>query len=65
MDFYGGYQVYSETGVDLTLLRERLKMTITERWEANARALEFVEAFRKVNRDQRPTDLAIACREAR
>ncbi len=31
MEFYGGYQVYSESGIDLTLLTERLKMTMTER----------------------------------
>jgi hypothetical protein len=60
MEFYGGYQVYSESGVDLTLLRENLKLTVTERWEANAQSLETVEAFRKASRDQRPADPAIA-----
>ncbi len=27
MEFYGGYQVQSETGVDLTLLKENLRLT--------------------------------------
>ena len=40
MEFYGGYEVYAESGIDLTLLRERLKMTVTERLQANARALQ-------------------------
>ena len=57
MEFYGGYQVYSESGIDLTLLTERLKMTITERWQANARALEVVEAFRNAKPAQCQTDL--------
>jgi len=30
VEFCGGYKVYSESGIDLTLLRERLKMTVTE-----------------------------------
>ena len=47
MEFYGGYEVYSESGIDLTLLRERLKMTVTERLQANARALKLVEAMRR------------------
>src|SRR5947209_14983172 len=37
IEFYGGYQVYSESGVDLTLLRENLKRTVTERIEQNCR----------------------------
>jgi hypothetical protein len=50
IEFYGGYQVYSESGVDLTLLRRNLKLTVTERWEQHARALRMVEAFRKAAR---------------
>ena len=38
MEFYGGYEVYAESCIDLTLLLERLTMTVTERIEANARA---------------------------
>jgi hypothetical protein len=53
IEFYGGYPVYSDTGVDLTLLRERLKLTVTERWERNFRALELVEAFREAGRARR------------
>jgi hypothetical protein len=41
IEFYGGYQVYSDTGVDLTLLRENLKRTVTERLERNAQAARF------------------------
>jgi predicted nucleotidyltransferase len=46
-EFYGGYQVYSDTGVDLTSLRENLKRTIEERLEHNARALRLVRALRE------------------
>ena len=56
MDFFGGYQVYSESGIDLTLLRERLKRSVTERWEDNARALQTVEAFREARHAQRAAD---------
>jgi hypothetical protein len=53
IQFYGGYQVYSETGIDLTLLKERLKLTVTERWERNCQALKTVEAFREAGRARR------------
>lgn len=53
VEFFGGYQVYSESGIDVTLLRERLKLTVTERWEDNARALAFVEALREASRARR------------
>jgi len=46
IEFYGGYEVYSESGIDLTLLRENLKLTVTERWERNAAAAEFIQGFR-------------------
>jgi elongation factor P--beta-lysine ligase len=65
IEFYGGYQVYSESGVDLTLLRERLKLTVTERWEQNFQALELVEAFREAGRAKRARDLATADRSQR
>src|SRR5262249_54594650 len=45
IEFYGGYQVDSDTGVDLTLLRENLKRTITERLERNAQAGRFVQGL--------------------
>lgn len=46
IEFYGGYQVYSESGVDLTMLRENLKRTVEERFRGNRQALEFFEALR-------------------
>ena len=50
IEFYGGYQVYSESGVDLTLLRENLRRSLETRWE-NSRmsavvAWTFTEFFR-------------------
>ena len=35
IEFYGGYEVYSESGVDLTLLRENLKLSPTQRLQKN------------------------------
>lgn len=40
IEFYGGYEVYSESGVDLTLLRGNLRRSTEERWEKNRRAAE-------------------------
>jgi predicted nucleotidyltransferase len=40
IEFYGGYEVYSESGIDLTLLRGNLRRSIEERWEKNRRATE-------------------------
>ena len=48
--FYGVERVFSDSGIDLTLIRQRLRLTVTERWERNARALELVEVFRKARR---------------
>jgi hypothetical protein len=50
IEFYGGYQVYSETGVDLTLLRQNLRRPLEERWENNRRALAFSQALRESGR---------------
>jgi hypothetical protein len=50
IEFYGGYQVYSESGVDLTLLRENLRRSLEERWENNRRALAFSHALREAVR---------------
>jgi hypothetical protein len=47
IEFYGGYQVYSESGVDLTLLRAQLRQTVEERWENNWRAAVFQEELRQ------------------
>ena len=57
---YSDYTVHSETGVDLALLRSNLKLTATERWEQNARALELVEAFREAGCVRRQRDVAKA-----
>lgn len=54
IEFYGGYQVYSESGVDVTLLRENLKRTIEERFEANRSALALVSALRESGRKKYP-----------
>jgi hypothetical protein len=44
--FYGITQVYSDSGVDMTMLRENLKRTVEERWKANAGLVRFVDALR-------------------
>ncbi|HTU21502.1 MAG TPA: hypothetical protein VMG10_25920 [Gemmataceae bacterium] len=38
IEFYGGYEVYSESGVDLTLLRGNLRRSVEERLANNSRA---------------------------
>jgi hypothetical protein len=50
IEFYGGYQVYSESGVDLTLLRENLRRSLEERWESNRRAVAMVRAIQESGR---------------
>jgi hypothetical protein len=52
MEFYGNYQVYSESGVDLTLLRENLKRPFEVRWKQNAGLWRLAEAFRLARRTQ-------------
>jgi hypothetical protein len=47
IQFYGGYQVYSESGVDLTLLRAQLQRTVEERWEKNRGAAAFQDEVRR------------------
>ncbi len=37
IEFYGGYEVYSESGVDLTLLRNNLRRSLEQRWERGHR----------------------------
>ena len=44
IEFYGGYQVYDENGIDLTLLRSNLGRTVEERWVKNACAARFARA---------------------
>ena len=60
MEFYGDYEVYAESGIDLTLLRQRMQMTVTERIEANARALHVVEEIRNATNPRRRSDSSIA-----
>lgn len=45
IEFYGGYEVYSESGVDLTQLRENLRLTVAERLQSNSGSLRSLEAF--------------------
>ncbi len=45
IEFYGGYQVYDENGIDLTLLRRNLELVIENRLENNARAARFARAM--------------------
>jgi predicted nucleotidyltransferase len=46
IEFYGGYPVYSDTGVDLTMLRENLRRSVEQRWEENQRMVALAVAFR-------------------
>ncbi len=47
IEFYGGYEVYSESGVDLTLLRENLRKSLEERWQEACQGSIIFEAFRR------------------
>ncbi len=47
IEFYGGYQVYSESGIDLTLLHAQLQRSVEERWEGNRRAAAFHADLRR------------------
>ena len=47
IEFYGGYQVYDENGIDLTTLRRNLTRTPEERLENNSRAAVFFDALRR------------------
>ncbi len=58
MEFYGVDPVYSESGVDLTLLRKNLALTVTQRWEKNFQALKTVQAMREAGRDRRNRNAA-------
>src|SRR5437867_2669152 len=53
MDFHAEEKVQSESGVDLTLLRHNLHLTVTARWEQHFRALRMVEAFREAGQVRR------------
>lgn len=47
IEFYGGFQVYSDTGVDLTLLHENLKRSPTQRLQ---RILGMLPLFAELSR---------------
>jgi hypothetical protein len=47
IQFYGGYQVYSESGVDLTLIHAQLQRTVEVRWEGNRRHATLLAEFRR------------------
>jgi hypothetical protein len=51
--FYGDYEVYSETGIDLTLLKQNLRRTLEDRWEYNLRAAELGLALEEAGRRHR------------
>lgn len=53
IEFYGGYPVYSESGVDLTLLRGNLRRSLEERWEIGQRALAFALALQGSDQPRR------------
>jgi hypothetical protein len=54
MEFYGNYQVYSESGVDLTLLRENLRRTVEERIQKNLRGIRLVAGLQQAERINGP-----------
>jgi hypothetical protein len=54
MEFYGNYQVYSESGVDLTLLRENLRRSVEERIQKNQRGIRLVAGLQQAERITRP-----------
>jgi hypothetical protein len=49
IEFYGGYEVYSESGIDLTLLRENLRKSLEERWQDACQGSIIFEAFRQTD----------------
>jgi hypothetical protein len=54
IEFYGVKDVYSESGIDLTLLRANLARTLEERLEDNRRSALFCEALRQSGRKDKP-----------
>ena len=45
-EFYGGYEVYDENGIDLTTLRRNLTLSLEDRLENNARGAAFFAVLR-------------------
>ncbi len=54
IEFYGVKDVYSDTGIDLTLLRANLARSLEERWENNRRAAAFARALQEAGRPASP-----------
>jgi predicted nucleotidyltransferase len=50
IEFYGGYEVYDENGVDLTLLRDNLKRSLEKRMENNVRGVRLANAMQEAGR---------------
>src|SRR5262249_11693823 len=50
--FYGVAEVYSESGVDLTLLRENLRRPVEQRLESNQRLVEFFDRIDRAKKGQ-------------
>jgi hypothetical protein len=48
IEFYGVHDVYSESGVDLTQLRDNLRRSFAERWERHKKFAKLANAFRAV-----------------
>lgn len=57
IEFYGGFQVYSDSGVDLTLLRANLRRSLEERLDNNRRALALGLALQQAQRKGSGTPL--------
>jgi hypothetical protein len=53
IEFYGGYQVYSESGVDLTLLRENLNRSPAERLLRNSKGIRLLRALDEARESER------------
>lgn len=47
IEFYGVEEVYSASGVDLTLLRENLRLSLEKRWANNRLAVVFARLLMK------------------
>jgi len=56
IEFFGGYQVYSDSGIDLTLLRENLKRSPSQRLHRNLRMVPLVAGLSKAGRQSRGLD---------
>jgi hypothetical protein len=50
IQFYGGYQVYSESGIDLTLLQGNLELNPTERIQKGMSAARFGNELQQAGR---------------